>query len=419
MAHRMDIRVGPIVRISPYELHVSDPAFFDVIFSRKGRWDKYDWTYNALGPQGATVFTVDHDDHRRRRAPLNPFFSKANVFRKREIIERNVQRLLSRVDHFAGHGDRVIDIGAGLSAFVRDVTDEFVCGTAGTNLDADDFNTKLSKLIAGSGVQWRVTKHVWWFGPLLHQLPMPVLKLLLGENLHIFREFLGNLQKIVHAIYASEPDPASPTIVHEILASDLPPADKVVSRVGPEIGTITAAGYETTATALRHIVYSTFSSPEVLRKVREEINSAKSKSGVEGELGLAELQQLPYLTAVLKEGLRLSPGVATRMARRTDHDLTYGDWCIPAGTPVGMTTLGLHLDEQSYPHATEFIPERWLGDEDGKKPRVYAPFSRGTRNCLGMQYVPDLFVSVKRPILCFAALISREPQEESLSETGR
>jgi cytochrome P450 len=94
----------------------------------------------------------------------------------------------------------------------------------------------------------------------------------------------------------------------------------------------------------------------------------------------------------LTEGLRLSPAIATRAARISDRDLFYGgQWRIPAGTPVGMTTLLMHTDEALYPDPMRFDPERWMVVDPNTKLRVverrrwFAPFSRGTRVCLGMQ----------------------------------
>ena len=115
------------------------------------------------------------------------------------------------------------------------------------------------------------------------------------------------------------------------------------------------------------------------------------------------------------EGLRLSPAAASRLQRvAPDRELVYPqsatrnlqngekkvgkgevkvvekEWVIPRGTPVGMTQILMHWDESVYgKDAKQFNPERWM-DEDFKRrvaggERMWAPFSRGSRNCLGMQ----------------------------------
>ena len=157
-----------------------------------------------------------------------------------------------------------------------------------------------------------------------------------------------------------------------------------------EVDTITGAGVETVAQTLRFTVYYLYSNPTLLLRLRTELRDLFSSLSPEaqGEPTLAQLEHLPYLTAVIMEGLRLSPGLATRLARiAPDRELIYnGKWVVPAGTPISMTTLLMHWDEGVYPNARRFEPERWIDKKNIKKmEKSYAPFSRGTRICLGMQ----------------------------------
>lgn len=103
-------------------------------------------------------------------------------------------------------------------------------------------------------------------------------------------------------------------------------------------------------------------------------------------------EKLPYLGAVVKEGLRLSYGVSARTARiATEEDLVYrGEWnkkdveyIIPRGYAVGMSTVITHHDENIFPDSYRFLPERWL-DEQSKKEaeRGLMSFSKGSRRCL-------------------------------------
>lgn len=173
-------------------------------------------------------------------------------------------------------------------------------------------------------------------------------------------------------------------MVHAIVKSDLPPAEKSFQRIHEEVATVTGAGFETSANALRLILFHVYTNDAILGRLREEISSLTTESSE--PLTLRQLEQLPCLTGVLMEGLRLSPGVASRAARITDKDLAYNDWCIPAGTPVGMTTILIHTDQKLYPNPMSFNPDRWI-DQGARTAAVskFAPFSRGTRICLGMQ----------------------------------
>lgn len=77
---------------------------------------------------------------------------------------------------------------------------------------------------------------------------------------------------------------------------------------------------------------------------------------------VAQLERLPYLKAVVLEGLRLSPGLAIRLARIVpDSELVCDSkWVVPGGTTISMTTLLMHWDKSLYSHARRFEPERWM-----------------------------------------------------------
>ncbi|KAI7975682.1 hypothetical protein EIK77_004037 [Talaromyces pinophilus] len=175
----------------------------------------------------------------------------------------------------------------------------------------------------------------------------------------------------------------APTIVHAILTSDLPPAEKEFGRIHDEVSTVSGAAFETSAQTLRVLLYYIYNDANILRRLRTEFQQLPPESRTK----LSALEQLPYLTAVLMEGLRLSPGIATRTPRvAPDRDLVYDKWVIPKGTPVGMTTLLMHLDGNIYPNPKSFDPDRWTDLNTRKQyEKIYAPFSRGTRSCLGMQ----------------------------------
>lgn len=179
------------------------------------------------------------------------------------------------------------------------------------------------------------------------------------------------------------------TIIHEIMNSKLPDAEKKFVRVFEDMSTISGAGFETTASVLRMIIFHVYSDPEILEYLRDELFSAATGLASVSQLDLKALEKLPYLTSVLMEGLRLSPAIATRMARvAPDRDIVYDKLSIPAGTPVGMTTILVHMDESMYPEPRRFNPDRWMDPSPWRiGNRVFVPFGKGTRNCLGMQYV--------------------------------
>ncbi|XXG96644.1 hypothetical protein Hte_002932 [Hypoxylon texense] len=413
----MHRKYGPIVRISPYELHINDPSFYEKLYSRDGRWDKYSWSYNAFGGPLATLFTIDNDVHRHRRAALSPFFSKANVAAKQDFIHRSAAKLCYRLEQIADSNVGQASVGSAISAFTQDVVTEFALGKCFNNLDKPDFNADLATTLKNSGSLWRITKHIRWYGPLMKSLPMSFVEKVASDGAKTFLAFIKDMTSISSEIHSASAngtlDPDAPrTMVHEILdSSDLPPAEKSFERILAEVGSVTGAAFQTTPNSIRLTLYHIYSDPAVLRRLRTELAAAaaaagsrQEKNGPESGPGrLAELERLPYLTAVLTEGLRLGPATATRAARvAPDRDLRYGGWRIPAGTPVGMTTILMHHDPELYPDPGRFDPERWVGADARKRAeKTYAPFSRGRRVCLGMYLAwAQLYVAV-------AALVPR------------
>ena len=103
----------------------------------------------------------------------------------------------------------------------------------------------------------------------------------------------------------------------------------------------------------------------------------------------AQLEQLPYLTAIIQEGIRIHPGALIRQTRvATEKSLVYKntdthqEWVIPAGVPVSMDARGCNFDTRIFSNPNEFVPERWI--DNPRLDKYMLSFSRGTRICLGM-----------------------------------
>ncbi|KAL9112104.1 MAG: hypothetical protein Q9227_003481 [Pyrenula ochraceoflavens] len=380
---------GPIVRISPYEIHINDPNFYEKLYRQDGVWNKYDWSYDAFGAPSSTICTIEHHAHRWRRAPLNAYFSKISVANKQSMIHSRVEKLRTRIEHLAA-GEAVFNLSAAVTAYTIDISTEFVMARSYNCLDHSDFNEPLMNMLQASGAMWRASKHLRFLGPMMKAMPLRILEKSGDPAIRAFVGFLktskSQTQQIMHEITTKQNSQTSKdlsprTLIHEILcASSIPQTEKEYARVCDEVETITGAGLETVAQVLRFTVYYLYTNPPMLRRLRTELQNSETEV-------LAKLEHLPYLTAVITEGLRLSPGLATRLARiAPDRDLVYNDkWVIPAGTPVSMTTLLMHWDEAIYSDAKQFAPERWLENDIMKNSeKAFGPFSRGTRNCLGM-----------------------------------
>ena len=152
-----------------------------------------------------------------------------------------------------------------------------------------------------------------------------------------------------------------------------------------QVQVLVSAGTDTVAHTLRVLTFHICNNPDILERIREEVRQLELEDFT--SLRLRDLEQLPYLTSVIYEGLRLSEGATLRLTRiAPDRDLRYRDWVIPAGSPVGMTMHSILQNKEIFPNPSKFDPQRWMDPTDRRRLEKYAVmFSRGTRNCLGLK----------------------------------
>jgi cytochrome P450 len=171
------------------------------------------------------------------------------------------------------------------------------------------------------------------------------------------------------------------TIFHELLESDLPPQEKTYERLWQEASSIVGAGTETTANTLTVIMYYLMADSKIMERLKAEVTEAIPNPNVIPKE--RDLEALPYLSAVISEGLRKSNGVSNRLIRvATNTDLKYKSYIIPRGTAVSMNTMSLQQDARVFPDPKSFKPERWLGENT--KGDLFC-WSRGRRTCLGIK----------------------------------
>ena len=132
-----------------------------------------------------------------------------------------------------------------------------------------------------------------------------------------------------------------PTIFHELLRSDLPPEELTPDRLFQEAQSIIGGGVLTTAWALTVAGFHIIDKPEIFRRLRAELEEAIPNPDRIAELDWLKLEQLPYLSAVIREGVRLAYGVTARSPRLSPKALQYKEWTIPARTPVSMSMVDL------------------------------------------------------------------------------
>ena len=112
---------GPIIRINPDEIHISDPDFYDVAYASSAPFEKMPKWINRFGVPGAMFSTVQHELHRSRRMALNPYFSKKSISNFSWFIQHRMDQLCNRLlRECKGTGD-VITLNDAWGAVAADV----------------------------------------------------------------------------------------------------------------------------------------------------------------------------------------------------------------------------------------------------------------------------------------------------------
>ncbi len=142
-----------------------------------------------------------------------------------------------------------------------------------------------------------------------------------------------------------------------------------------EIVTLLLAGHETTASAIVWALYWIHHLPEVQRKLRAELATLGD------EPDPIAISQLPYLTAVCQEALRIFPITPSTFVRQLREPMMLAGYSFKAGTALMPTTYIIHQRSDIYPEPRQFRPERFL--ERQFAPHEYLPFGGGHRYCIG------------------------------------
>ena len=153
-------------------------------------------------------------------------------------------------------------------------------------------------------------------------------------------------------------------------------------QVRDEAMTIFLAGHETTANALTWTWYLVSQSPEVERKLHDEIDRALG-----GALPtIADIPSLPFVEKVVTESMRLYPP-AWIIGRRAIEDYPIGGYVAPARAILVTSPWVMQRDARYFPDPQRFDPDRWTPEFKASLPRfAYFPFGGGPRQCIGESF---------------------------------
>ncbi|KAJ5670587.1 cytochrome P450 [Penicillium maclennaniae] len=412
-------KYGPAVRMGPNLLSLSDPNLIGQVYNTKNPWLKSDM-YNVndvivSGTRYKNLFSnQDEKWHSTFIRPIKNLYSMSKVQDVEHNVDITIQLFLEKLRERFVRPGKTCEVSEYINFFAWDAMSQVT------------FSKDLGILEAGcdyKGFLGRSTKTLDYFASICQ---IPNLDYLFDKN-PIMR--IGPPTFVWANIFSVEQlqaryEETTPTGHIDFLAKFLE-----VKKKQPELvndGTVilyllsnVLAGSDSTAGALCATIYHVLKHPAVHKELASELRNANLTLPAKWK----DIRNLTYLEAVMRESMRLNPGVGLileRVVPKGGFTLPDGRY-VPENTVVGMNPWVISRNEEVFGADTEaFIPERWLkGPEETdevfqarikKMKAADMAFGAGSRACLG-RYLSQL-ESYKLIATLFSSFDMELPSQE-------
>ncbi|GCE49663.1 cytochrome P450/NADPH-cytochrome P450 reductase [Thermosporothrix hazakensis] len=154
-----------------------------------------------------------------------------------------------------------------------------------------------------------------------------------------------------------------------------------------QIITFLIAGHETTSGLLSFALYFLLKHPDVLAKAYEEVDRVLGPDPTVLPT-FAQINQLHYVSQILKEALRLWPTAPAFFVYPYEDTIIGGKYFLPKEKEITILIPMLHRDKSVWGEDAEsFNPEHFSREAEQKRPaNAYKPFGNGQRACIGRQF---------------------------------
>ncbi|KAF2468932.1 pisatin demethylase [Lindgomyces ingoldianus] len=378
-------KYGPVVRVSPNELCFDDEsAWKDIYGSRPGHKNFHKDPIHVGSIQavhGASTITMANDaDHARQRRALSHAFSTKALLEQEYIVNNYVNIFSQKMQEFA-EGDGIVDVTEWFAYTTFDVIGDMALGEPFGCLHNEDFRfwvPLISDSIKAGAIEQATRRMAATGSPLQRFFLWCIPKSIRGTR----RNHLDySREKILKRMEQTQSDHRD-FLYYVMKQQDK--GDLNLNEVIVNGALFIIAGTETTAgflTGLFNLITRT-DNKHILDKLTQEIRS-KFKS--DADLNFEELAKLPYLTAVIEEGLRMFPSAPIGFVRTVPigGDTVSGHF-VPEGTTVSVCMWAATHSKRNFKDPYIFRPERWMDRENTvDKLGASNPFSLGPRGCIG------------------------------------
>ena len=404
---------GDLVRIGPNCVSISMPDMVQTIYGIQKGYVKSDFYLpwqNVVGGKRtpSLVFTTDEALHAKLKRPIAPAFSLSTLVEFEPLIDSTTAVFLSRLDETYASTSKVCDLGQWLQWYAFDVIGELTFSKRLGFLEGAKDVENIIASVAANFDRCSVLGQMPWLDLLTYKNPLYLkffAKPLSSPILSFGQRRVDERLRGEEESASPEINVADPALRGSVLHGSMPSKPDFLSRFltlheeQPDVITDRQllaylfaninAGSDTIASTLRAIFYFLLKRPESLAELMAELKQAEAAGKLTVPLPTwSECQALPYLNAVIKEGLRLNPAVALPLERIVPPTgLTIGDVRLLPGTIVGINPWVLHRDRRIFgADAEHWRPGRWTeGDAEEIKymDQHILSFGAGKRTCLG------------------------------------
>ncbi|EMD97755.1 hypothetical protein COCHEDRAFT_1085873, partial [Bipolaris maydis C5] len=369
---------------------------------------------------GSGIFTQDGAAWRHSRALLRPQFT-SNRYQNFEEMKKSVESLVDQISP-----NSVVDLQPLFFRLTFDTTTFLLFGKTLSSLQSSDIAGKESEFAAAFNLGQDYLSHRGRLGDLYWLANTPEF----WQACKTSHRFVDDaIQNALDDAEKPKPKETEDEDTKNYVFIDaLIQETRNKKELRDQCLNVLLAGRDTTACCLTWTLRLLARHPQVLERLRTEIEEVVGLGEHAPQPTRADLKKMRYLDLVLKEVLRLYPSVPvnSRAALKTTT-LPVGGGpdgkspiLVRKGEAVGYCVYAMHRRTDIYGEdAHEFRPERW---EDGQLLRDvgygYLPFNGGPRVCLGQEFaLLEAGYTVARLVQKFPFLTV--PQDEPIVATGK
>ncbi|EFR01930.1 isotrichodermin C-15 hydroxylase [Nannizzia gypsea CBS 118893] len=385
------LKYGPVVRYSPSFVSFNTSISLHEIYGMgSNAWKHHQ--FEALSPRAQNLVTLhDKKTHAKRRRLIGRSFTDTYIKTFENRMLYHINSFCESIDllplqQHTGGWKREIKMSDWCSYLTFDINMDFIFGSDYSLLKSSKYRYILNDIEDAS------TRNA-----VLIYMPHLAVG---GLHRKIFPRAVKGTRSFWRFIKSAISDHSEPMkrkcVVSNILQLTNASSESPLSTdtMQSESGGLAIAGLDTTATAMASVFFYLSRNQHAYEKLASEIRSSFS-SADEIQLG-PTLHQCKYLDACINECLRITPPIGSCLWREVGKGgITVDNNFIPEGFSVGTSIYSIHHNEGYFSRPHEFIPERWMVDEQDTQKAAqvaiakaaFAPFSIGPRGCIGRPLV--------------------------------